>query len=46
MPGTELFGKEEKEQVMEVLETGVLFRYNNDDARKGIWKAKTLETGT
>ncbi len=43
MPGTELFGEEEKKQVMEVLETGVLFRYNNDDARKGIWKAKTLE---
>ncbi len=43
MPGTELFGKEEKEQVMEVLETGVLFRYNNDAQRKGIWKAKQFE---
>ncbi|TAJ09748.1 DegT/DnrJ/EryC1/StrS family aminotransferase [Marinilabiliaceae bacterium JC017] len=43
MPGTELFGKEERQEVMDVLETGVLFRYNNDEARKGIWKAKTFE---
>lgn len=43
MPGTELFGKEEKEQVMEVLETGILFRYNHDAQRKGIWKAKEFE---
>jgi 8-amino-3,8-dideoxy-alpha-D-manno-octulosonate transaminase len=43
MPGTELFGKEERKEVMEVLETGVLFRYNHDEARQGIWKAKTFE---
>ena len=43
MPGTELFGKEERKEVMDVLETGILFRYNNDEARKGIWKAKTFE---
>ncbi len=43
MPGTELFGKEEKEHVMEVLETGILFRYNHDAQRKGIWKAKQFE---
>lgn len=43
MPGTELFGKEERQEVMDVLETGVLFRYNHDEARKGIWKAKTFE---
>ena len=43
MPGTELFGEEEKRAVMEVLETGVLFRYNHDEARKGIWKARTFE---
>ncbi|MGQ1786967.1 MULTISPECIES: DegT/DnrJ/EryC1/StrS family aminotransferase [unclassified Saccharicrinis] len=43
MPGTELFGKEEREQVMEVLETGILFRYNHDAQRKGIWKAKEFE---
>lgn len=43
MPGTEIFGKEEKEQVMEVLEKGVLFRYNHDHERNGIWKAKQFE---
>ncbi len=43
MPGTELFGKEEKEQVMEVLEKGCLFRYNQDAIRNGIWKAKEFE---
>lgn len=43
MPGTELFGEEEKKQVMEVLETGILFRYNHDEQRKGIWKAKQFE---
>lgn len=43
MPGTEIFGKEEKEQVMEVLEKGVLFRYNHDNERNGIWKAKQFE---
>ena len=43
MPGTELFGEEEKKGIMEVLETGILFRYNHDDQRKGIWKARTFE---
>ncbi len=43
MPGTELFGKEERKEVMDVLETGILFRYNHDEARKGIWKTKTFE---
>jgi 8-amino-3,8-dideoxy-alpha-D-manno-octulosonate transaminase len=43
MPGTELFGKEEKKEIMDVLETGILFRYNHDDQRKGHWKAKTFE---
>ncbi|SMO70253.1 8-amino-3,8-dideoxy-alpha-D-manno-octulosonate transaminase [Saccharicrinis carchari] len=43
MPGTEIFGKEEKEQVMEVLDKGVLFRYNHDKERNGIWKAKDFE---
>lgn len=44
MPGFELFGEEEKKQVNEVLETGILMRYGFDGARKGIWKAKELET--
>ena len=43
MAGTELFGKEERKEVMDVLETGVLFRYGHDSQRNGIWKAKTFE---
>jgi len=44
MPGTEFFGAEERKEVMDVLETGALFRYNHDELRKGHWKAKDLET--
>lgn len=43
MPGFELFGDEERKEVNDVLETGVLFRYGFDAARKGHWKAKSLE---
>jgi 8-amino-3,8-dideoxy-alpha-D-manno-octulosonate transaminase len=43
MAGTELFGKEERKEVMDVLETGVLFRYNHDAQRKGVFKAKIFE---
>lgn len=43
MPGTELFGEEERKEVMDVLHTGVLFRYNHDAQRKGHWKAKDFE---
>jgi 8-amino-3,8-dideoxy-alpha-D-manno-octulosonate transaminase len=43
MPGTEVFGDEERKEVMDVLETGILFRYNFDGPRKGIWKARTFE---
>ncbi|HVN57150.1 MAG TPA: DegT/DnrJ/EryC1/StrS family aminotransferase [Bacteroidales bacterium] len=43
MPGTELFGEEEKREVMDVLNTGILFRYNHDEQRNGIWKARTFE---
>ena len=43
MAGTELFGNEERKEVMDVLETGVLFRYGHDSQRNGIWKAKTFE---
>ena len=43
MPGTELFGDEERKEVMDVLETGILFRYGFDGPRKGIWKARTFE---
>ncbi len=44
MPGFELFGNEERDEVNEVLETGILMRYGFDGPRKGIWKAKELET--
>ncbi|MDD2792479.1 MAG: DegT/DnrJ/EryC1/StrS family aminotransferase [Sediminibacterium sp.] len=43
MPGFELFGDEERKEVNEVLETGILMRYGFDGPRKGIWKAKELE---
>ncbi len=43
MPGFELFGEAEKQSVMDVLDTGVLFRYGFDAARKDIWKTKTFE---
>jgi len=44
MPGTELFGDEERREVMEVLETGILFRYGHDDLRRGRWKAREMES--
>ena len=43
MPGFELFGDEERKEVNEVLETGVLFRYGFDQARMGRWKASSFE---
>ena len=43
MPGFEWFGEEERKEVQDVLETGVLMRYGFDQARKGHWKAKTFE---
>ncbi|MEO6730489.1 MAG: DegT/DnrJ/EryC1/StrS family aminotransferase [Ferruginibacter sp.] len=44
MPGFEMFGDEERKEVNDVMETGILMRYGFDAARKGIWKAKELET--
>jgi len=43
MPGFEWFGDEERKEVGDVLQTGVLFRYGFDQARQGVWKAKTFE---
>ena len=43
MPGTEFFGKEEKKEVNDVMETGCLFRFNHDDMRQGMWKAREME---
>jgi len=44
MPGFEIFGDEERKEVQDVLDTGVLFRYGFDGVRKGYWKAKTFES--
>lgn len=43
MPGFEIFGAEERKQVNEVLETGVLMRYGFDGMRNNHWKAKEFE---
>lgn len=43
MPGSEYFGAEEKKEVMDVLETGCLFRYNHDHIREDMWKAREME---
>ncbi|MEP7141869.1 MAG: DegT/DnrJ/EryC1/StrS family aminotransferase, partial [Ferruginibacter sp.] len=43
MPGFEFFGDEERKQVNDVMQTGILMRYGFDTARKGNWKAKELE---
>ena len=43
MPGMELFGAEERKEVMNVLETGALFRYGHENIRKGMWKAREFE---
>ncbi len=43
MPGFEVFGAEERAEVGEVLESGVLMRYGFDAARQGRWKSRELE---
>ena len=43
MPGFEFFGAEERKEVNDVLNTGILMRYGFDGPRKGIWKSKELE---
>ena len=44
MPGFELFGDLERNEVNDVLDNGVLMRYGFDGMRNGHWKAKALET--
>src|SRR6187402_736134 len=44
MPGSELFGAEERKEIADILETGMLFRYNHDAQRAGHWKARDFET--
>jgi len=43
MAGAEMIGKEEIKEVMEVLETGILIRYNFDLERKGVFKCREFE---
>ena len=43
MPGYEVIGEEEKEQILEVLSNKVVFRYGFDAERKGVYKVATFE---
>jgi len=43
MPGFEIFGEEEKKEIMDVLDTGVLFRYEFDKQRNDVFKVKEFE---
>ena len=43
MPGFELWGAEERKELNDVLQNGILMRYGFDGPRNGIWKAKELE---
>ncbi len=43
MPGFEVFGEEEKKEVQDVLDNGVLMRYGFDPMRNGHYKALELE---
>ena len=43
MAGSELIGKEEAKEVMDILETGIFMRYGFDEERKGVFKVKEFE---
>ncbi len=43
MPGFEVFGEEEKKEILDVLDTGVLFRYEFPNERKGVYKVREFE---
>lgn len=43
MPGFELFDDEERKEINDVMDTGILMRYGFEEQRKGLWKAKELE---
>jgi 8-amino-3,8-dideoxy-alpha-D-manno-octulosonate transaminase len=43
MPGYEVIGEEEKEQILEVLANKVVFRYGFDAERKGVYKVASFE---
>ncbi len=42
MPGTELYGAEERKEVNDVMETGIFFRYNHDAQRNGYLESKRI----
>src|SRR3954471_12583171 len=44
MPGTELFGAEERKEIEDVMQTGILFRYGHDAQRNNHWKARDFES--
>jgi 8-amino-3,8-dideoxy-alpha-D-manno-octulosonate transaminase len=43
MPGYEIIGEEEKQEVLDVLSRKVLFRYEFDQQRQGIYKVEAFE---
>ncbi|MBI5571980.1 MAG: DegT/DnrJ/EryC1/StrS family aminotransferase [Desulfomonile tiedjei] len=43
MPGYEWLGESEKEHINDVLDTGILFRYEFKDDRKGVYKVREFE---
>jgi 8-amino-3,8-dideoxy-alpha-D-manno-octulosonate transaminase len=43
MAGAELLGEEERKEIMDVLETGILMRYGFDRERKGVFKVREFE---
>jgi len=43
MPGFELIGDEERKEVMDVMDTGVLMRYGFDRERRGVFKVREFE---
>ncbi|MDR0728660.1 MAG: DegT/DnrJ/EryC1/StrS family aminotransferase [Prevotellaceae bacterium] len=43
MPGFELFDHVERNQLRDVMDTGILMRYGFNSLRKGHWKAKEME---
>lgn len=43
MPGFEFIGEEERRELQQVIDSGVLMRYGFDAARNGQWKCRELE---
>jgi 8-amino-3,8-dideoxy-alpha-D-manno-octulosonate transaminase len=43
MPGMEVYGAEEQKEVLDVLQTGALFRYGHEHLRRGMWKVREFE---